>query len=310
MRRGLVPENVLHKVKAVRWFPSTGQQSSIRGQMFQYYQDVHVRIAPIGGRSHERADFKVRVEPDTKASVDRVLRAIHACVDTPSGRLDSDVCDFISREAAYLLLTGRAVHERIVDDDGNVYFFPLPPGRLLQLGPWVGQVVPANPLDHKPRRTIWLRRSDLWWLEPPAGLGSHALRHLRNVLRNVNYVPPGWSLPSLERPTTDFDLKAWRYETDVLVGRAVRSWGYPNPNPMQSEMTDFLVIREQVRFAVTMTRLREHMIGELNRELANAHDPARVVVEGLPSESDLEQTLLRLNTGEIAFLDALAMTRW
>ena len=310
MRRGLIPDEVKERLRSVRWFPQTNQPSAIRGQLFQYYQDVHVRVAPIGGRAHERTGFRVRVEPDTKKATETVLRAINACVDTPSERLDSDICDLIARESAHLLLFGRAVHERVTDESGTVYFFPLPPGTLLQLGPWVAQLVPDDPIQGHPRRVIWLRRRDLWWLTPPSGLGGRTLAHLRNILRAVNYVPPDWSLPSLEPTTTDFDFKSWLYKTDVVVAQAVRPWGYPNPNPTQRQMTDFLVIREQVRFAVTMTRIREHIIEELNRELANAVNPARVVIEGLPTETELIGTLTQLHNGEIKFLDALAMTRW
>ncbi len=310
MRRALIPDRVKHRVRSVRWFPQTNRPSATRGQLLHYYQDVHVRIAPIGGRSHERTGFRVRVEPDSKQATEMVLRAIHASTDTPSERLDSDVCDFIASEAAHLLLFGRAVHERVTDDSGAVYLFRLPPGTLLQLGPWVAQLVPADPIQGHPRRVVWLRRRDLWWLKPPSGLGGRALAHLRNTLRAINYIPPDWSLPSLERTTTDFDFKSWLYKTDVVVARAVRPWGYPNPNPTQRQMTDFLVIREQVRFAVTMTKLREHIIGELNRELADAANPARVVLEGVPTETDLNETLTQLGNGQIKFLDALAMTRW
>lgn len=310
MRRDFIPEEVLNRIRSVRWFSQPNARSAVAGELFNYYQDVHARVAPIGGRAHDRPDFRVRVEPATEEAEDAIVRAIHGATDTPSEQLASDVCDFIAHESGHLLLFGRAVHEIVPDASGQRYFFALPPGRLLQLGPWIGQLVPRDPIQRQSRRVIWLRRRDLWWITPPPGLGGRALSQLRNDLRRINHIPPHWSIPSPDQPRGEFDFNTWLYKTDVLVGRALRHWGHPIPHPAQRQMTGFLLIREHLRFAITLTRLREHVVSELNRELARGPHPVQVIIDGLPKSSDLESTLGQLDRGELKFADLLPATRW
>jgi hypothetical protein len=309
MRRELIPEEVADRRRSVRWFARPDSSSPLKGKLLQFYQDVQVRVVPYGGRANQRPDFRVRSEPATKVATDAVLRAITACTDTPSGELQGDVCDFITNETVRLLLYGRVVHE-IVVDAGRRYFFPLPPGWLLPFGPRVGQVVPPNPFEKSGRRIVWLERSNLWWVTPPRGLGGRVLSRLRNVLTRVNSIPPSWSLPSIEQPMTDFDLSAFVYKSDVVVAKAVRIWGWPIGNPSQRQMTNYHHLREHLRFSITMARIREHLLGELNRQLALGPHPAAVIVEGIPSAADLTETFGQFASGSITFADAIASTQW
>lgn len=310
MRRDFIPKEVIDQVRSVRWFAPTNQRSLIVGQLFMYYQDVHLWAAPIGGRAYHRPGFRVRLDPPSEDAVKVVLRAIHACTETPSESLQSDVCDFVAREASYLFLFGRSVHEVVHDDRGRPYFFPLPPGHLLQLGSKVGQVVPPDPMQRSRRRIVWLPRRDLWWLRLPRGLGGIGLRRLRSTLRQINFVPPDWSLPRPGGARSDFDLNTWTYETNVLVGKATRSWGHPPRTVMPEQMSSYHLIAERLRFAITMTRIRDHVVEELNGQLARAGQPVRVSIEELPSVESLEVTLGRLRRGEVKFVDALDETRW
>lgn len=310
MRRELVPDEVIDRCRSVRWFAAPDVSSPLKGRLFLFYQDVQVRVVPYGGRTYERSAFHVRSEPGTRAAADRVVSAVAPCTDTPGGDLQADVCDFVSNETVRLLLYGRVVHEVVTSETGQRYFFPLPNGRLFFLGKRVGQIVPPNPFEKSPRRIVWLDRRDLWVVKLPAELGGIGLAWLRHVLRTANSIPPAWSLPSIEQPTNPFDLMEFVYKSDVAVARAVRHWGWPVPNPAQRQMTNYHHLREHLRFSITMARIREHLVAELNRQLAKPDDPVTVAIEGLPNSADLKTMFTRFMNGEVSFSEAIGLTNW
>ena len=49
----------------------------------------------------------------------------------------------------------------------------------------VAQFVPPNSYDKTPRRIVWLKRRDVWWLSPPRALGGLRLKWLRHVVRRA-----------------------------------------------------------------------------------------------------------------------------
>lgn len=310
MRRELIPDEVAQRRRSVGWFPAPDVASPLKGKFFMFYRDVHVRVVPYGGRAYERPDFSVRTDPATKRAADSVVRAVAACTEYASGDLQSDVCDFITNETVRLLLYGRVVHEVVNGDDGQAYFFPLPPGRILSLGPRVAQLVPPNPYDKTPRRVVWLDRRSLWWLTPPAGLGGLRLAWLRHVLARADSIPPGWWHQPVGRNVSDFDFNGFVYKTDIIVARAVRAWGWPVPHPADRQMTNFHKLREHMRFAIAMARTREHVLAELNRQLVHAARPVQIAMDGLPDSQELETMFRRFSGGDVAFGEAIATTRW
>jgi hypothetical protein len=298
------------------WRASPGQGSINR---LVFTRDATLGVVPIGGRSHERPEFAIRVDGGAAAE--------HAVVSF-LGResihrwLAKTVCDFVEEvakllaeygEVAYELVSAREEDSATIDGEdarhAQRHLELIPMQSLRSFGPLLVQLVPRDSTDMS-RRVIRVPRRKVFHIELPRSLGTP--RAHRRMLRRLDKVEhASRRFTTVTSPTSvpkgyDYGVAQRASESEVI--RLTQRWGVL-PFLQPKNMTGYFSVAGEIDHRRTQAVLRDHILNRLNTVL-RAERLAEIRIEGLPSVTDIDRTLAELAAGRIDLKQASDATRF
>jgi hypothetical protein len=155
-----------------------------------------------------------------------------------------------------------------------------------------------------------LRRDAFWHLSLPRSLGGRrGHRRLIATLARLQPTTPDWAWPTVDDPKpSGFRADVFHGIVSERVAVATRTWAWPGRNGF-NRLNDYAALDRRIRFAIAVTRLREHIAVELNAVSRRVGMPS-VSVVGLPTEAELLELSKGVTRGDLPFADARAQFDW
>jgi hypothetical protein len=277
-------------------------------------EDLENSLVPFRDESEGR-DFQVVLQgagPETEEVVTRAF----AREDYFSG-LTRAACDLIRECAQYILVHREAIQE--------IAFLSEAEGQGL-----VGfELITVNPA------TLFRRRGKLRQYVPPSvRAGRHLPEYIelppQNVL--VYRAPEPWNsqggpmmevLATIKAGIPDFAIQSVAHSTNavpfdtqvhfsmerVVVAEATRMIGWNARGLLQEDMLDYYFVHRELVWERFKAHLRDGIVETINEGLRRAGQvlgfDTRLVIEGLPSEEEIDQAEQKLRTGLASFDEIL-----
>ena len=276
----------------------------VTGEGWFLARDIPLGIMPLGYSKRE-SSFRIDLQPPDEQRAEWLTNFLHVGqFDRHS--LEDAVVDFVETTANYFGYFGEVYFEIAADADGQpARLAALARGRVVLTPRKYLQVIPKpNRQYHDGRRYIAIPRADIWHLRLPADLGSPR-SHRRLLHRLTSSSPLAASMAMLQGPgaknTTGYDFVAHRDASERVQERAMRRWGsfFSRQSPVGAS-TEYFYIARRLAFHAAQARVREHIIAELNALLARLATGHAVVVTGIPTAREIDDTLGRMHAGSSA----------
>lgn len=301
-----------------------------------FSEDVHLAIMPIGGHSHTNPDFSVSINPHS----DEMERLLGEALPTRNGyreySLAETVCSFVDECAMTMASYGVAFYEKVIgvrpETDAPLPFqfkwihnpcihktfgfiWQFVPSHIWRQQTQMGELMLSENL---PRRWSILTSRNVAVFQMPSALGGRA--GFKRTLADLHHLgEAGTSQFVLEdmnsggENRSGYDFAAHRLSQDEHLARVTKQWGWMGRNMLRERITSFYQFHRSLVFEKAKAILREHIISELNRHLADLGSrlgfDVQIVVSGLPSSSDCETAIDQLTAGKMQFKDVVEFMR-
>ena len=297
---------------SVPYFPSrAGSDDRPDGHGFLLARDIPLGIVPIRG-SRDHASFQVELSPPSDERATWLTHFLHIG-HYEHHTLDEAVVEFVTTAATYIGYFGEVYLEVLHDAGGEpIQLDTLPPGRVVRAPRSYLQLIPKADRERVDgRRFVAIPKERMWRLDLPRQLGT--AREHRRLLRRL----AAWSHPTAPfalRPdfgrSSGYEFSAHRKASDRLLEKATKRWGtvLSQQRPVDGSAEYFYIAR-RLAFYQAQALLREHLIAQLNEQLAALGISHTVRMTGIPAAREISEALQRLQTGEVTFADALEATR-
>lgn len=285
------------------------------GSGFFFARDLPLGLMPFRG-SNENSAFSISLDPpDTAREV--WLAELLEVRDRYSYGVEDAVTSFVEETIGFIAYFGEryfeiASVEPEADELPPVRLLPLPWGPVVQLVRSYYQLIPRHARSEDGKRMVRLPASRIWHLRLPRELGSP--RRHRRMLRRLSRVSrpvPDFAFPTggLAPEVRGYDFTTYHRLSDIAVERLTNRWGtIPSLNQVEGT-TEYFFVARRLRFLRSQALIRGHILRELNALLERLGVPERIVMTGLPTPQAIDETLGRLERGEIGFKEALDTTR-
>jgi hypothetical protein len=295
----------------------------------RFLEDIKHNIMPIGGRSSNRAEFSIKIEPNNTSYLQRLLlNAIPGRYIDFRGNLTEGVSQFIEELAVQVAYKGKAYYEIIrysesekkpenevltqneedtttqIEEDtakiGQFIFVPIH-GRVVRIGNYYIQVTPYSTWSRKTRKYVILPKESIWSIRIPPYLGnSSKQRKMLRGLANEKY-----SVSSAIRDNIPYR----RDHYYISLFRETKQWGGFS-HIAYDKANDFYLVYRDLRFALSMAILREHIVSSVNTLLIDMGFPGQLSITGLPSAKDIRGYIDDLQSQKILLKDARELIRF
>ncbi len=301
-----------------------------------FSEDIHLAIMPIGGRSTTNLDFSVSIEPHSNEMEQRIVEALPTRNGLSRYSLTETVCSFVDECAMTMGAYGVAYYEKV--NGIRAETVTTPPfqfirihnlcihrkfGIIWQFVPshvWKEQMKKERSMTSKksPRRWAFLSNRDVAIFQMPSLIGGPA--GFRRILSDLYYIGGlGASQFIIEdmyataKNRSGYDFAVHRLSQDEQLARVTRRWGWMARNMIRERVTAYYQFHRRLVFEKAKAILREHIISELNRHLADIGKrlgfDVRIIVSGLPSISDCEAAIMGLASGKMQFKNVVEFMR-
>lgn len=292
-RRSIAVWGELADRKAARLRRPLRRVETFYGSML--YQDVQSSVLPY--RIGENPDFGVRLDPDPgKAHRDQIVEGLGQ--DSWRG-LDDAVDRWLREASGALALCGRVAYEIVylveVDTSERVGFqlHLVPPGLYYRRWGRDLQYVPRRDGERR-GRAVRLPADRLILAEFPAGRRREMQRALAalDVASDFSSASTDLAVAAMNQGLA-YDFSVHRQMHEVAVARASKTFGWDARRTVEERMLEPYRVwgyLQQERFKI---ELRSVLLDGLNRGLgkvgARLGWSSRVVIDGLPTERDVQQ---------------------
>ncbi len=291
------------------FFPSCSSRQEISPNLHMFTEDITLGIMPIGGRSTQKG-FSIDIrgeEEDCKIAI-KVLGSIgeydrYDAVDT--------VCSAVEYIAAYLVDTGKAVFE-IVMDDGFAHVHGVAAQHVFNLGFSFLQVVPPADWAFCKKKCVFVGRSRMLTVRMPKSLGGVVgFRCVLKGLKKYNGVGPRFYLRNIEREgfSHNFDFSTYMRMQKIYMNKVTSTWGWNGRDMTQEICTEYYTLDKLLSFRRAQAVLREHILDEINKFLNRLSLKCQVLVKGLPTPGDIDAIKRDMRDGNISFTEAMDRVR-
>jgi hypothetical protein len=304
MKRKNKPQSTM-----LRFFPSLAgkQQLSLETHMFS--EDIRNGVLPIGGTSHAKHDFKIRIEGEAE-HCNKVLALCDSIVEYRSSNITDRVCRFFQEIINSLSWRGRVLFE-IVRDNEDFLLHEFTDKRLFHIPPYYIQLIPISD-----RRILGvsnffatINKANVWTLSMPPALGGFkGYRQILKKLQKYNHVVPEFIQSNYEsyfKGQTTFNFNEYVHIKEIYTYRATKRWGWNRRKYDLQDKTEFYLVYQHLTQQLAMCILREHVAEEFNELIKRIGWECKVIVEGLPTSSEVLDIRSKLLNGETTFTDAL-----
>lgn len=293
--------------RVVPYFPSLSTLGSLdeydsEGSMFT--QDVHGAVMPIGRSS----GFTVTIEGDSDHT-ERTIAILGSLAQYDRHRQEELLSDAISGIAQRLLQEGVAVHEIVRDEenDGLYSLYSFTSQRLFRVFGKYFQVIPKTDREEWGKAYVVIPDKDIWKISIPSIFGGcRGYRATRKRLARISQRAPffwQYDLSKQNQPAY-FNPQAYRKEAETLVAKITVWWGWNQRDYDQKNVTRFYQYYRSLRLMWAQAILREHILRELNKLLRRTGIRAKIIMEGLPTPSEILAVQEEMLKGRISFGDA------
>ena len=295
-----------------RYFPSRQYQSEPNATVMMFAEDIYRDIMPIGGKSRSRRDFAVQLNGDAQSNVlaGRVLESLASRSAYDRNALSPALmCDAVSRVAAKLAINGRAAYEIIKDTKGCLAYqlMSVPIGSLHRCFQWYVQIIPKADRETCGRSHSYAPERNVWCVSMPQLLGGY--RKHRKVLAELAKFPqfgPQFLTEELSNPVWRAAHATMRYidETEFHEARVTSSYGWDRRDYSTSRWTEFYFFQRRLKFRWAQACIREHVIDAFNSLFQRLNLQSELVVQGLPTVSEILKIRRQMRNGRISFTEA------
>lgn len=283
-------------------------------------EDIHIGIVPYTYDDYN-SQAQVKLTQPSQPVEDMICNAL----PTPYGRsndLRSAVCGFI-RYAAHVLATYGELNCEIVyyfdnHNKDKLIGFELsliPPGVLKRFFWFYYYLSPKDEDSDQNRIISRIKRIDpstVFILELPKKFGSPS-SYRRNMLRLAKLgqnIVPDFAMEEM-RVGNDkriFDFSIYRRSYEEWVARTTKHLGWTARGTFREGTTEFFRLLRHLRFRKLQSKLRVHILNELNAVLQiigkKIGFKASITMDELSEPTSYDEKMHNLQDGKLPFMDA------
>jgi hypothetical protein len=283
-------------------------------------EDIYQDLIP-NPRYNSKAKTLIRLEPSNDAVQAMLLKGLgHSGRDARA--LDEAVGQFVESTAQMIAYYGESFYEIVyyISEDSVYQSFALEliPNWTLRRGALAyTQRQPLEWIDrNEPIRTRRVRIPNKSMVHFGIPGGPFAPQRHRRLLRRLNrlsrleapvkFMDPG-------RPQSGFDFSHYQHSKMIHLAYLTKSLGWHARQAYQTETNEFYQIHRYLKFELWRARLRESIVSELNEALRRAgkemNFQSHIVVEGIPTSSEINHIIADVQNGRIEFSSAMERSR-
>ena len=169
------------------------------------------------------------------------------------------------------------------------------------------QLIPKADRGLWKKSYAFIPAKDIWEITMPRALGgSFGHRVMLKKLSWFRYMAP-WLTGNLteRRRHAYYNFQEHNRKSKLSVATVTARWGWNHRESSTQNWTEFYWFYRQLQFKWAQACLREHIVKELNQLFGRLGIEAEVVVNGLPTTSDVLEIRRRMCDGNISFDKAL-----
>jgi hypothetical protein len=270
--------------------------------VYRFHQDVHTKILP-----YQRDKFQFTFST-TDEDLQQAVTNIFSPGSTNSFRRDHDLDEFVRDIAMYLAYHGvtyrEIVREQNPNDNIAVITLQYIPGKVeLVRRRGYRQLIPAGDQEQYGGEYITIPVDKIWTFTLPEVLGNVAKQ--KNLIRQLRILSktPQFVSDDLQRMAMDrsFDQKQLSLRQSIEAACITQKWGWAANIMWDKYMTEYFEIYRRLRFLAALSVLRGHIIHSMNTLLNRLDIDCSISIEGLPTETEINEQIEKLNSGEIGF---------
>ena len=291
------------------YFPSLKKQDFSNSNVYMFAEDVRLAVMPTGGRPRLATNFSVEIQGSSEHKT-RATEILESLAGRPRYSPAELLSSAVGRIAGKLAWNGRAVYQ-IVRDEKNVEACRLHGFTSQRLFRFFGRYIQIIP---KADRGLWektcviIPMQDVWDIAMPQLLGGYrGYRAMVGRLARFQHLAPSFLTNELSRQQgwpPYYDFQRYVRESELFVAKLTVWWGWNQRDFSQRSWTGFYLFYRTLRFKWAQACLREHIVKELNQLFRRLGIEAEIVVQGLPTASEIMAVQQRMCEGRISFNDA------
>lgn len=293
------------------YFPnrkSSGLSSAFYVSIFT--RDIHTGIVPY--RSSRKSTFKVQLSRKNQNLENRLTDSFSIGQYGGSNFTDT-ITNAIEMLSQYLATFGE-VYLEIVDTkkthkkgvtDKKLEF--LPSCTVLRIFNKYIQLVPAKDWKRGEKKIYIIPADRIWHLKLPRELGTpRSHRKLLNKLKNLSVLMPEFSRIDGDLGySAKYDSALHHDKKEQAVEQLTVNWGSIPSLRQINHTTEYYYIVNRLRFAHSQALIREHVIEEINNLILRLGINNYIKIEGLSLALEIQNTICKLENGEIGFTEAV-----
>lgn len=294
----------------------------LEGYSYMLMEDVRTYVMPTRGFSRYREQLDIGLEPGDNSTIDRVVLSLGQ-ERYPSGSGLKRVLSDLIADLAFQLAYRATIHFEIATTSASEQVtepvsgrpmaeeFPvgikLPlriPGRPINLGIGVLQVLPRIRAESTDGRFAWIPRTKVWTCRLPRELrGSWGFKLTQGAIVASSRFQPRYLADQgtawLEDP--HLDVGEFHTSQQLLLANATSHLGWAARMLWRDRTLEFYQFYRELRFARSMCTLRLHIVDSINHLLPRLDIQATLSLTGLPALEELDLAISNLKEGKIDF---------
>ena len=289
-------------------FPSLFNPLEANHKADMFVEDIPLAVMPIGGRSDRVPNFNVAIEGNSE-DMERTVAILTLLTEYDRHGREELLSDAIEGIAKRLAREGVATYEIVKseENDGCYFLHSFTSKRLSHVFGKYIQVIPKADREQWGKAYVVIPERDIWEISMPSILGGR--RGYRGILRRLKklspFAPPFWQKALVKQTAPAyFDSQFYHKEIETLCAKITARWGWNQRDYSQENMNEFYKYYRIIRFNWAQAILREHILRELNKLLTRTGIRAKIVMEGLPTPSEILEVQEEMLKGRISFEDA------
>ena len=296
-----------------RAYFSNVKQDNLGSHAFMFTRDIHTGIMPFrNGRTYP---FTIKLARKNQRLEDQLKEFLDVGTHGGRNQLDETVWNIVDILSHYLASFGDAYLEIIYDSDksglkGKKLEF-LPRGKIVKLFSRYIQLAPARDWERNKKKFYVIPSSRIWHVKLPRKLGTpQQHRKMLKQLSLLSELMPKFALKTSDRGNSEkYDFTAHRKARDIAIESATSRWGSISSLGRIEGTTEYYQIVNGLQIAYSKALLREHIINEVNSLLARLGIRNSLKVTGLKTSVEINDTIQKLERGEIGLTDAINATK-
>jgi hypothetical protein len=269
-------------------------------------QDISHGLMPIGGRIRKTYQPCARLLSGDAEAPPEVQEMVADAMATNHDSLASSVSERVNQTAAAVAAHGRAIYEIAYYRRGQTpvafVLFHLDPRFVFQVRASFVQRIP--PGIRIPAETLSAETTEITDHERPLDPNRLLVTHWPPDYKDVSQ-----RIRELKWSRVPYDFERFREAQERALGASTRPMGWNARGLFDRTQTGYYYCARELRFQRLKITLRDHIVSRLNWALERAGQQigfqARVLLEGLPTLSDVVRAEELLAAGETSFKEII-----